>query len=253
MNPKTCPAFEKLLVNFVRLKNHQCCTILSEDFKFSIEKDLVFNLLFFFKIGGARLFQQYLIDMATKIDDNNSNWYRQNQRTIRRAHQQGLEDAIANGEKNAGKILPSSESGGPRDLHQRYLDSMALVTQFGKPSFFITMTCNPRWIEIERELFPNQTANDRPDIVSRVFNCKFRMFLDDLNQRGVLGRDVAHTYTIEFQKCGLPHAHLLVWVVENDAPSTVEAMNRSVFAELPDPEVNQPLAEVAQRHMIHGP
>jgi len=202
---------------------------------------------------GAHLSQQYPVDMAAKIDDSNLIWYHQNQETIRRAHQQGLEDAIANGENNAGTILPSSKSGGPRDLHQRYLDSMALVTQNGKPSCSITMKCHPRWFEIEREHFPNQTANDKPDIVSGVFNCKFRTFLDDLKQRGVLGRHVAHTYTIKFQKRGLPHAHLLLWVAENDAPSPIEAINRSVFAELPDPEVNQPLAEVVERHMIHGP
>ena len=29
--------------------------------------------------------------------------------------------------------------------------------------------------------------------------------------KGVLGKVVAHVYTIEFQKGGLPHIHLLVW------------------------------------------
>lgn len=50
----------------------------------------------------------------------------------------------------AGKrvVLPSSFSGGPRDMNQRYHDGMAAVRKKGKPSLFVTMTCNPYWGEI---------------------------------------------------------------------------------------------------------
>ena len=78
-------------------------------------------------------------------------------------------------------ILPSSFSGGPRNMHGRYQDGapppclsspphlvirspvrptrspcaicaagMAVVRKRGKPSFFITMTCNPKWREMGR-------------------------------------------------------------------------------------------------------
>ncbi|XP_044005460.1 uncharacterized protein LOC122850368 [Aphidius gifuensis] len=49
---------------------------------------------------------------------------------------------------------------------------MAIVQKFGKPDLFVTMTCNPNWREIQENLLPGQTASDRPDIVSRVFNIK---------------------------------------------------------------------------------
>ena len=39
----------------------------------------------------------------------------------------------------------------------------------GKPDVFITFTCNPKWREIQEELFDGQTASDRPDLVSRFF------------------------------------------------------------------------------------
>ena len=49
---------------------------------------------------------------------------------------------------------------------------MAIVRKYGKPDFFVTFTCNPTWPEIVENLMPGQTAQDRPDLVARVFNLK---------------------------------------------------------------------------------
>lgn len=51
---------------------------------------------------------------------------------------------------------------------------------------------------------------DRPDIIARVFNMKFRSFCEDVFKTGILGRCIAHVHCIEFQKRGLPHAHVLI-------------------------------------------
>jgi hypothetical protein len=48
------------------------------------------------------------------------------------------------------------------------MDAMSLVARYGKPDFFVTMTCNPYWDEIVAELLPGQTPQDRPDVVARV-------------------------------------------------------------------------------------
>jgi len=45
-------------------------------------------------------------------------------------------------------ILPSTFIGSPRNMLQNYQDAMAIVSKFGKPDLFITMTCNPKWREI---------------------------------------------------------------------------------------------------------
>jgi hypothetical protein len=45
-------------------------------------------------------------------------------------------------------ILPSSFIGSPRFIQQAYQDSMAICAKFGKPTFFLTFTCNPKWPEI---------------------------------------------------------------------------------------------------------
>lgn len=84
----------------------------------------------------------------------------------------GLQDAIISGDADrAGQkvILPASFTGGPRFMVNHYQDAMAIVRKFGKPTFFVTFTCNARWEEITRDLLPGQTATDRPDITARVF------------------------------------------------------------------------------------
>lgn len=55
-------------------------------------------------------------------------------------------------------------------MMQLYQNSMAIVRQFGRPSLFITFTANPKWEEIEKELYLGQKAMDRPDLIARVFH-----------------------------------------------------------------------------------
>ena len=38
----------------------------------------------------------------------------------------------------------------------RYMDAMASVQEFGRQNLFITMTCNPDWVEIQERLLPGQ-------------------------------------------------------------------------------------------------
>ena len=77
-----------------------------------------------------------------------------------------------------------------------------LCRHFGKPDFFVTFTCNPRWQEIADALFPRQTAENIQDIVARVFQLKLTSLLHDLfyGQKPVLGKLVALIYVIEWQK-----------------------------------------------------
>jgi hypothetical protein len=77
-------------------------------------------------------------------------------------------------------VLPTTFAGSPRHMNQLYQDSMALVRKFGKSDLFITMTCNPNWLEILHELKSGEEANDRPDLISRVFNMKLNALLKNL-------------------------------------------------------------------------
>ncbi|XP_078431140.1 uncharacterized protein LOC144702973 [Wolffia australiana] len=59
-------------------------------------------------------------------------------------------------------------------------------------------------------------------------------------------------YVVEFQKRGLPHAHML-WILDDPyKPRTPEDIDKIVCAELPDPSETELLNCVAT-HMIHGP
>jgi len=96
-------------------------------------------------------------------------------------------------------------------MTQLFQDAMAICRYFHKPDFFFTMTANPKWPEILYSLFPGQTATDCPDIVSWVFEQK-KKALCKLIDNGFFCTTVAHIHTIEFQKRGLSHIHLLIFL-----------------------------------------
>lgn len=124
---------------------------------------------------------------------------------------------------------------------------MAVVRKAGKPSLFITMTCNPAWPEIRDALAPGQQAADRPDLCARMFRAKQRALLDDLIRHSVLGKVVGYTWVIEFQNRGLPHCHILLILDETDQIRTPEGVDRVVCAEIPDRTANPVLYETVKK------
>ena len=172
---------------------------------------------------------------------------------------QGLMDHVRNRAElqNVGVgrlvILPATFAGSQRNMHQNYQDSMAIVQKEGKPDMFITITVNPKSPEITEHLLPHQKANDRPDIVCRVFLLKVKALKEDLFDNHLFGCVIAYVDTIEFQKRGLPHMHLLIFLAQQDKPRTPEDINRLVSAEIPNPQEHPELYQKVRKHMIHGP
>ncbi|XP_021960166.1 uncharacterized protein LOC110856033 [Folsomia candida] len=97
------------------------------------------------------------------------------------------------------------------------------------------------------------TGVNRPDLVSRVFHIKLNELLDDIGKRHVLGKQKAKIHVIEFQKRGLPHAHILIILRQEDKPSTDDKIDKLVCAEIPDPVSHPKLHSMVTHHMIHGP
>ncbi len=60
-------------------------------------------------------------------------------------------------------------------------------------------------------------------------------------------------YVIEFQKRWLPHAHILIFFVENYKPHTVEDVDRMISAELLNLETNMLAHKTIAKCMMHGP
>ena len=150
-------------------------------------------------------------------------------------------------------ILPSPYIGGPRHMTQRFQDAMAIAHYFRKVDIFHTMTTNPRWKEIEDELLLGQTSYDHPDLVACVFQMKKDALIDYINKHGIFGRTVAYIYTIEFQKCGLPHIHLLIFLKETYKLLTTDAIDSCIWAHWPDPDTQPLLFETVKQCMVHGP
>ncbi|CAK1578666.1 unnamed protein product [Parnassius mnemosyne] len=57
-------------------------------------------------------------------------------------------------------------------------------------------------------------------------------------------------YSIEWQKRGLPHTHILIWLKEKLQPSQIDDI---ISAEIPDPGQDKELYDTIVRNMIHGP
>ncbi|XP_021722692.1 uncharacterized protein LOC110690169 [Chenopodium quinoa] len=178
----------------------------------------------------GRCFQQYIVDMYVKIENTRLDYFRNNQDTIRADLYKGILDSLDSGEtlgENVGRrvILPPTYIGGPRDMKKRYLNAMALVQRFGKPDLFVTITCNANWPEIKAELAAGEAAQDRPDLVARIFRAKLVALRREIMENKIF-REVAAMCPTDY--------------------------DRFVCAEIPAP-TNGVLRRIVLAHMMHGP
>ncbi|XP_053595538.1 uncharacterized protein LOC128667851 [Microplitis demolitor] len=167
---------------------------------------------------------QFWVDMYAKIETERLSFIRNSQKQLRAENYIHLQDAlrVESNIDHLGRlvILPSSFTGSPRYMHERTQDAFSYVKKYGRPDLFITMTTNPNWIEITRELYEGQSASDRHDIISR------------------------------WQKRGLPHAHILLWLEDKVTPNRIDSI---IKAEFPNPQEDLDLYNIIKKHMIHGP
>ena len=77
------------------------------------------------------------------------------------------------------------------------------------------------WPEIQDALQPGQTAADCPDVVVRAFYAKQTQMIKDI-KAGMFGKAIAYLFTIELQKCGLPHMHCIIFLDEQSKLHTPE-------------------------------
>ncbi|CAL1353730.1 unnamed protein product [Linum trigynum] len=208
---------------------------------------------------GGKVLQHYIIDAFSTIEQNRLIFLRQNQEQLRSEIFQGLYDAYKAG-KETGKdlgriILPASYTGGPRYMKNLYLDAMAICQQFGNPDLFITFTCNAQWPEIVHafeETVGNRSEN-KTQIVARVFRMKLRALKERITKQKYFGKTVADLYTVEFQKRGLPHVHILIWLDEPDKLKDIAAIDSVISSDIPDRSIDREGYEAVTRFMMHGP
>jgi hypothetical protein len=128
---------------------------------------------------------------------------------------------------------------------------MARVRKFGTLDLFVTFTYNPKWKEITYTLLLGQTVKDRPKLVTRVFNLKLDTLLKDIKD-SVLSNVIVKIW-VEFQKRGLPHAHILLILDEASKLRTAEDFDSMVSAEILDSIRHPEAYETITSCMVHGP
>ena len=230
---------------------------------------------------AGKLFQEWLCMGWIQVENQRLLYQTLNQKALRADSYKSLREAVAEKQREieprtdalypddhetpriGRKILSSSFMGGPRWFNAKFQDGMAICREYHKPDYFITMTCNPKWPEIMEGLFNGQEPQDRPELVARVFKHKKDQLMKDLTAGGLFGKAVAHMHVIEFQKRGLPHAHILLILADHDRTLTKELVDSLVVAELPpDPELADTPMKMDERkimenivltNMLHGP
>ncbi|KAH1099393.1 hypothetical protein GYH30_034850 [Glycine max] len=157
-------------------------------------------------------------------------------------------------EKGKRIILPSSFVGSQRYMEQLYFDGMTICAHVGFPDLFLTLTCNLAWPEIQRQVAKsNLIAHDCPNVVSRVFKMKLNQLMHDLKSGHVFGPILAFVYTIEWQKRGLPHAHILIFLHPSNKYPNPEDIDNIISAEIPNKDIDLELYQIVSNHMMHGP
>ena len=77
--------------------------------------------------------------------------------------------------------------------------------------------------------------------------------MKEIEKKKVFGNKVVHIFTIEFQKCGLPHIHILLFRQGLDKIKTCDQVDQAVYAEFPDLEDIDVLFQTIKRYILHGP
>jgi len=111
-------------------------------------------------LHGHKLFQEFLVDAWASTEQNRLNYQRLNQEILRADLYTELVagefDELASDQIGQVFVLPSSFIGSQRYMSEIFQDSMA-ITRFNKhPDVFLTMTANPKWLEVTKALKPNQ-------------------------------------------------------------------------------------------------
>ncbi|XP_074336664.1 uncharacterized protein LOC141673827 [Apium graveolens] len=192
---------------------------------------------------SGRLFQQYMVDAFSTIEQTRLWWIRTHQTTLRNELYSNICRSVSRGDvdsSNTGKgiVLPAGYVGSKRYMQQNFQDALAVCRYIGHPDIFLTMTCNSLWDEIQKmmEYVPGCIAPNCPDIISRVFRLKLDQLMVDIKDKKHFGVCIGVMYVVEFQKRGLPHN-----------------VDNYVSAEIPDPLLDPVGYAAVKEFMIHGP
>ncbi|KAK1387754.1 hypothetical protein POM88_015932 [Heracleum sosnowskyi] len=156
---------------------------------------------------GGRLYQQYIFDVFSTIEQARLWWFRTNQSTLRSELYTNIQQSLIEGTSdtsNLGKgfILPAGFVGSRRYMQQNFQDAFDVCRYIGHPDIFITMTTNPVWDEVIQmmKLLPQCSPQNSPNIMAHVFRLKLDQLIDDTKKKHYFGTCLGVMYVVEFQK-----------------------------------------------------
>jgi Helitron helicase-like domain at N-terminus len=195
----------------------------------------------------GRLACEWITDMFSRPEDERLGYIKQGR--------QGQSSVVEFGDNEQDQLqkftnsLPASFIGSDSWIRNHTADALACAKDFGHPTVFITMTTNPRWREIRAKLeeCPGLTAYDIPQVVNRAFNLRLRALKRWISRN--MGNIIYRIQVIEYQKRGLPHAHILI-KCGPDIPFSL--LSQLISAELPDEMLYPELYSKVNNYMQHN-
>uniref|UniRef100_K3ZNF2 ATP-dependent DNA helicase n=1 Tax=Setaria italica TaxID=4555 RepID=K3ZNF2_SETIT len=134
----------------------------------------------------GRLSFQSAVDIFACIEECRLTWIANHQDDFRCEHFQGITYAMSRGCIDGSSI-------GKQCVIPRFQDAVAIFRVHGIPHFFMTFTCNPKWLEIKEtlELEYGQRPSNRPDLGYRVYHMKLSELMNDIKSCSIFGPIVA--------------------------------------------------------------
>jgi Helitron helicase-like domain at N-terminus len=183
--------------------------------------------------------------MLTRNLETRLNYIRDNQRRVMEEDAELMGEAFIPESQNI--YLPSLFMGSRCWASEQITNSFTIAADSSSPTFFVTMTCNSDWPEIKMWLHSGQDFTDIPADVVRVFKQKLALLEQTLKSMfPCAGHILYMIHSIEFQKCGLLHTHILC-KFEHDCTHP-RNINSIVSAEMPAEPNDQ---ELVRKLMLH--
>ncbi|EPB68548.1 hypothetical protein ANCCEY_12360 [Ancylostoma ceylanicum] len=166
-----------------------------------------------------QLFHQFIVDMYAKFESERPLYIRLNQRKLPEDDYIYLRDAEASDSDSTdvGRlvILPATFTGSPRHMHEYAQDAMLYVRTCGRPD---------------------------------LFKQKLTKLMDIITKSHIYGETRCWMYSVEWQKRGLLHSHIIVWFKDKIHPTQIVTI---ISTEIPNPEQDPGLFDIIFKNMIH--
>ena len=121
--------------------------------------------------------------------------------------------------------ISDSVHGGRIHLRNISQNALSVLSEYGCPTGFLTLTTNVNWDEINENIFEDQDGYVRVDVTAKVFKGKLYNFIHNLKAGKYFGGRVPIyiLFVFEWQERGLPHCHL-VFRLTDHPKSTIECI-----------------------------